>query len=149
MKLWIKRKTPVNSKKINDLRHEIKFENRVKNKNNFFIKPNISFFLTKIFFYSWKSIFFKIPMNWTAKADTKKYRYLSAKASVFADCRGEFRTLKHELLSRHLPRNHQKMYGYISGRITARLIIWNKIWRGFLNFHYTCPLHHCTNERKI
>ena len=28
-----------------------------------------------------------------AKADTKKRRYASAKASAFADCRGEFRTL--------------------------------------------------------
>ena len=58
MKLWIKRKTPVNSKKINDLRHEIKSENRVKNKNNFFIKPNISFFFNKnIFLFLEKYIF--------------------------------------------------------------------------------------------
>ena len=28
---------------VNDLRYEIKFENRVKDKNNFFIKRNISF----------------------------------------------------------------------------------------------------------
>ena len=29
-----------------------------------------------------------------AEADTKERRYASAKASTFADCRGEFRTLK-------------------------------------------------------
>ena len=29
--------------KVNDLRYEIKFENRVKEKNNFFIKPSIAF----------------------------------------------------------------------------------------------------------
>ena len=29
--------------KVNDLRYEIKFENCVKDKNNFFIKPNIAF----------------------------------------------------------------------------------------------------------
>ena len=28
---------------VNDLRYEIKFENRVKDKNNFFIKRNIPF----------------------------------------------------------------------------------------------------------
>ena len=38
---------------VNDLRYEIKFENRVKDKNNFFIKRNIAFvflFQTKIYF---------------------------------------------------------------------------------------------------
>ena len=35
---------------VNDLRFEIKFENCVKDKNNFFIKRNISFlFKTKIY----------------------------------------------------------------------------------------------------
>ena len=29
--------------KVNDLRYEIKFENRVKDKNKFFMKRNISF----------------------------------------------------------------------------------------------------------
>ena len=29
-----------------------------------------------------------------AEADTKKHRYASAKALVFADCRGEFQTLQ-------------------------------------------------------
>ena len=28
---------------VNDLRYEIKFENHVKDKNNFFIKQNIAF----------------------------------------------------------------------------------------------------------
>ena len=36
-----------------DLRYEIKFENHVKDKNNFFIERNISFlFLNKNLFYS-------------------------------------------------------------------------------------------------
>ena len=30
---------------VNNLRYNIKFENRVKDKNNFFIKQNIAFFL--------------------------------------------------------------------------------------------------------
>ena len=30
---------------VNNLRYKIKFENRVKDKNNFFIKQNITFFL--------------------------------------------------------------------------------------------------------
>ena len=38
-------------KTVNDLRYEIKFENRVKDKNNFFIKQNIAFlFQAKIYF---------------------------------------------------------------------------------------------------
>ena len=48
--------TPVDNT-VNDLRHEIKFENHEKNKSNFFIKENI------FLFYSWKSIFLKIPKN--------------------------------------------------------------------------------------
>ena len=36
---------------VNDLRYEIKFENCVKDKNNFFIKRNIAFLSwTKIYF---------------------------------------------------------------------------------------------------
>ena len=36
---------------VNDLRYEIKFENRVKDKNKFFIKQNIAFlFQAKIYF---------------------------------------------------------------------------------------------------
>ena len=36
---------------VNDLRYEIKFENYVKDENNFFIKRNISFlFKAKIYF---------------------------------------------------------------------------------------------------
>ena len=36
---------------VNDLRYEVKFENCVKDKNNFFIKQNIAFLSsTKIYF---------------------------------------------------------------------------------------------------
>ena len=43
----------------NDLRHEIKFENCEKNKNNFFIEKNIFFLEQKyIFSSSWKSSFY-------------------------------------------------------------------------------------------
>ena len=43
---------------VNDKRYEVKFENRVKNKINFFIKQNISFlFLNKNIFKSWRHIF--------------------------------------------------------------------------------------------
>ena len=36
---------------VHDLRYGMKFQNRVKDKNNFFIKRNISFFFkTKIYF---------------------------------------------------------------------------------------------------
>ena len=48
-KVW--NETPVDNT-INDLRYEIKFEGRMKDKNNFFIKKqNIAFlFWTKIYF---------------------------------------------------------------------------------------------------
>ena len=43
---------------INDLPYEIKFENHVKDKNNFFVKWNICFlFLNKNIFYTWTRIF--------------------------------------------------------------------------------------------
>ena len=83
---------------LNDLNHEIKFQRRVKNKNNFFIKQNIHFlFQTKKKLILGK-YFFKIPKNsiasvffiFSAEADTKKYGSVSAKALAFADCRGEF-----------------------------------------------------------
>ena len=72
---------------VNDLHYEIKFENYVKDKNNFFIKWNIVFFSwTKIYFIL-GDIFFKIPKNlitlvsFLAEADTKRHRYVLAKAS--------------------------------------------------------------------
>ena len=47
---------------LNDLRYEIKFENCVKDKNNFFIKWNIAFLSwTKILFL--ETYFLKIPKN--------------------------------------------------------------------------------------
>ena len=48
--------------KVSDLRYAVKFENHVKNKNNFFIKRNISFFLNQIFFILGKA-FFMSPKN--------------------------------------------------------------------------------------
>ena len=63
---------------VNDLCHGIKFENRVKNRNNFFIKQNIYFlFLNNIlkyikykiyFFILGKVFFFKISKNSVASA---------------------------------------------------------------------------------
>ena len=71
---------------VNDLRYEIKFENCVKDKNNFFIKWNITFLSwTKILFL--ETHFLKIPkdlikpQHFFAKTDTKKHRYALAKAS--------------------------------------------------------------------
>ena len=49
---------------VNGLRHEIKFEIRVKN----------------------MIIIIQLPRHFFAEADTKKRRYASAKASAFADC---------------------------------------------------------------
>ena len=43
---------------VNDVRYEIKFENCVKNKNNFFVKKHFSF-LNKNVFYSWRHIFLR------------------------------------------------------------------------------------------
>ena len=81
---------------VNDFRYEIKFENSVRDKNKFCIKRKIFFFKQKYIFLCLETYFFKISKNLTAsafffaKADTKKHRYASAKASAFADCRGEF-----------------------------------------------------------
>ena len=47
--------TPVDNT-VHDLRYEMKFENCVKDKNNFFIKWNISFLFLEMYF-------FKIPKN--------------------------------------------------------------------------------------
>ena len=51
---------------INDLRYEIKFENCVEDKNNFFIEQNIAFL-------SWTKIYF--IQHFFTEADTKKHRY--------------------------------------------------------------------------
>ena len=73
---------------VNDLRYEIKFENCVKDKNNFFIKRNIAFLSwTKIYFILgdifllWDPQEFNYISNFFAKADTKKHKYASAKTS--------------------------------------------------------------------
>ena len=47
---------------VNDLCYEIKFDNCVKDKSNFFIQQNIAFFLTYICFIL-GTCFFKIPKN--------------------------------------------------------------------------------------
>ena len=57
---------------VNDLQYEIKVENRVKDKNNFFIKRNIAFlFFWKNIFYSRRHIFFKISKNLIASVKHK------------------------------------------------------------------------------
>ena len=73
---------------VNDLRYEIKCENRVKDKNTFSIKQNIAFtFQRNTYFILGDVFFFKIPKNLIASAfffveeDTKKHKYASAKAS--------------------------------------------------------------------
>ena len=48
---------------VNDLRYEVKFENCVKDKNNFLIKRNIALLSWKKLFYSRRYIYFKIPKN--------------------------------------------------------------------------------------
>ena len=61
---------------VNDLDYEIKFENCVKDKINFFIKQNIAFlFYTKINFIL-GDIFFKIPKHLIG--------------SAFFSCRGRY-----------------------------------------------------------
>ena len=81
-------------KTVNDLRYEIKFENHVKDKNNFFIKRNISFFKQKYISYL-ETYFCRVPENLIALVffllrQVLKNRYASAKASAFVDCRSEF-----------------------------------------------------------
>ena len=49
--------TPVDNT-VNDLRYEIKFENCVKDKNNFFIKWNISFLFKRKIYFILGDIFF-------------------------------------------------------------------------------------------
>ena len=76
-------------KTVNNLRY--KFQNRIKNKNNFFIKRTIAFFKTKIHLFLEKYFFhfFRIPKNIIAsafffffvEADTKDHKYASAKVS--------------------------------------------------------------------
>ena len=58
---------------INDLRHEIKFENCLKDENNFFIKRNIAFFLEKKKNFILGDILFQ---------DSKEFSYLN---NFFAD----------------------------------------------------------------
>ena len=72
---------------VNDLRYEMKFENCVKDKNKFFIKRNIVFVFKQNYILFLETYFFKTPKNlvasafFNAEADTKKYRYATAKAS--------------------------------------------------------------------
>ena len=48
---------------VNDLLYEVKFENCVKDKNNFFIKRKLLFFLEQKYISFLETYFFKIPMN--------------------------------------------------------------------------------------
>ena len=42
---------------VNDLCYEIKFENRVKDKNNFLLSETLLFFFKQNIFCSWRGIF--------------------------------------------------------------------------------------------
>ena len=61
---------------VNDLHYEIKFENSVKDKNNFFIRRNIAFFFLeqKYILFS-ETYFFKIPKNIITSALFFRGRY--------------------------------------------------------------------------
>ena len=54
---------------VNDLRYENKFENHVKEKNNFFIKRNIAFLFSIKYILFLETYFLKIPKNLLASAD--------------------------------------------------------------------------------
>ena len=76
---------------VNDLHHEIKFENCVKNKNNFLTKQNISFLHKNKDFFILEKYIRKISQNSIASTfflprQILKNRYALAKASAFADC---------------------------------------------------------------
>ena len=61
---------------VNDLHYEVKFENSVKDKNNFFIRRNIAFFFLeqKYILFS-ETYFFKIPKNIITSALFCRGRY--------------------------------------------------------------------------
>ena len=60
---------------VNDLRYEVKFENRVKDKINFFIKQNILFFFKQKYILILETYFFKIPKSLIASASFCRGRY--------------------------------------------------------------------------
>ena len=70
---------------MNDLHYETKFENRVKDKNNSFIKRNSAFLKKSRYILFLETYFFKIPKNSIVSAfffaDSRKHRYASPKAS--------------------------------------------------------------------
>ena len=74
--------------------------NCVKDKNNFLMKRNISFFKQKYIALFLETYIFKISKNlialtfFFAEGDTKKDRYASAKALALPVCRGKFQTLR-------------------------------------------------------
>ena len=53
---------------VNDLRYEVKLENCMKDKINFFIKQNISFLFKQKCILVLETYFFKIPKNLIALA---------------------------------------------------------------------------------
>ena len=53
---------------VNDLRYEVKLENCMKDKINFFIKQNISFLFKQKYILVLETYFFKIPKNLIALA---------------------------------------------------------------------------------
>ena len=104
---------------LNDLRHEIKFENRVNDKNNFLLSETFLFFFSKNIYFKFLEMFFiffkdskefNCLGNFFAEADTKNHRYTLAKASALADSRGEFRTLIKTFLFSFFNNSGKKLY---------------------------------------
>ena len=73
--------------KVNDLRYEINFQNRVKDKKSFLLSETLLFFFKQKYILFLETFIFKIPGNLIASAFflsrqiLKKHRYASAKAS--------------------------------------------------------------------
>ena len=60
---------------VNDLCYELKFENCVKDKNNFFISETLLFFFEKKFIFFSETYFLKIPKNLVTSAFFCRGRY--------------------------------------------------------------------------
>ena len=92
---------------VNDLRYEIKFENRVKDKSFLLSKTFFFFFKQKYIFHSWMEYFCKIPKNLIASAffllkqvlknidiPWQKLWHLSTVEANFECCVGQINSLR-------------------------------------------------------
>ena len=99
---------------------------KIYERNLFFLLQKISFSVLGKLLFFFNFLEFNCLGIFIAEANTIKWRYVSAKASAFVDCRGEFWTLHHSIIEIEFSWFNKHSWGFrkccepTNGRVSGR-----------------------------